>query len=259
MVDLHCHILPGLDDGPATMDDSLEMARVAAANGIATIVATPHVRDDHPYPLERIDSLVAELNELLAGQGIALRVRSGGEVAVAKLHELSDDVLGRLRLGDGRHLLVESPYTHATDLLEQEIFSAHIRGFPAMLAHPERSPSFLSDPDRLAALVERGVLCSITAGSMAGRFGRTVQRFTALLFERGLVHDVASDAHGPVGRAPALQFGFEALDEQLPGLLRQAGWYTRAAPEAVLAGTELPSRPEPVSRPGALRRLFARR
>jgi protein-tyrosine phosphatase len=101
----------------------------------------------------------------------------------------------------------------------------------------------MTDPDRLEAMVERGVLCSVTAASMAGRFGRTVQRFTQVLFERGLVHDVASDAHDIRKRAPGLTAGFRLLDRELPGVLAQAEWFTTIAPTAILAGERLPARP----------------
>jgi protein-tyrosine phosphatase len=101
----------------------------------------------------------------------------------------------------------------------------------------------MSSPDRLEALVERGVLCSVTSASMAGRFGRTVQRFTKVLFERGLVHDVASDAHDIRRRAPGLSAGFRVLDRDLPGLLDQIEWFTAAAPGAILASNPLPARP----------------
>jgi protein-tyrosine phosphatase len=141
-------------------------------------------------------------------------------------------------------MLVESPYQQATDTLEDTLFNLQLRGFKPILAHPERSPSFMSSPDRLAKLVERGMLCSVTSASMAGRFGRTVQRFTRTLFERGLVHDVASDAHDIRRRAPGLTAGFRLLDRDVPGLLGQIEWFTEAAPAAILAGQALPERPK---------------
>jgi protein-tyrosine phosphatase len=107
----------------------------------------------------------------------------------------------------------------------------------------------MSSPDRLEKLVERGMLCSVTSASMAGRFGKTVQRFTRTLFERGLVHDVASDAHDIRRRAPGLTAGFRLLDRDVPGLLGQIEWFTEAAPAAILSGQALPEKPALESSP----------
>src|SRR5439155_8663147 len=166
----HCHLLHGLDDGPSDLAESLAMARVAVEEGIETIVATPHIREDHPFPLELVAERLEELRGALASEAIPLRVLGGGEVAISKASELDDAALRAACLGDGPYLLVETPYTEATDLLENTLFDLQVRGFKPLLAHPERGPSFLSDPDRLRALVERGVLCSLTADSLAGRF-----------------------------------------------------------------------------------------
>jgi protein-tyrosine phosphatase len=234
------------------------MARAAEAAGVETIVATPHIRDDHPFDLAEIPARAAAVNRALEGEGLALRVVEGGELSLAKSTELDEDALRRVSLGGGPYLLVESPYTAASDLLERDLFALQVRGFRPVLAHPERSPSFLADVDRLEAIVERGVLCSITSGSMAGRFGRTVARLTSELFRRGLVHDVASDAHDPVRRSPDLLAGFTALGDELPGLRVQAAWFTHEAPRAILAGEDLPPRPEPPRRRRSLRRLVRR-
>jgi protein-tyrosine phosphatase len=258
VIDLHCHILPGLDDGPATIDASVALARLAAVDGTHTIVATPHVRADYRFELHEIEDRVQALNARLIHDGVRVEVEAGAEVALGQLPTLNQASLDALCLGgDGRSMLVESPYQHATDTLEHSMFNLQLAGFYPVLAHPERSPSFMSDPDRLAALVERGVLCSVTAGSMAGRFGRTVQRFTRLLFERGLVHDVASDAHDIRRRGPGLTAGFRILDRELPGLLDQIEWFTTIAPAAILAGDALPAQPV-IRPPRRLPRLLRR-
>jgi protein-tyrosine phosphatase len=262
VIDLHSHVLPGLDDGPSNLEGSVALGRAAAEAGTRVLAATPHVRDDHPFPLQAIAERVNEVNAALAQRAVPLEVVAGAEVAVSKAVDLETHELRRLCLGDGPYLLVESPYTYAPGLLERVLFDLQSRGFKPILAHPERSPSFLSDIDRLARIVERGVLCSITAGSMAGAFGSTVQRFTADLFSRGLAHDVASDAHDANRRPPGLGEGFARLDKSLPGLVRQIDWFTVAAPAAVLDGGELPPRPDPIlprrSRLGALLARFKR-
>lgn len=253
MIDLHSHILPGLDDGAPDLAASVAMARLAVADGVRAMVATPHVREDYPYPLEEIAARVEQVNGQLRAKGVQLEVAAGAEVAVSKLLDLDDAVLATMCLGSGPYVLVESPYLRATDLFEESVFGLQLRGFRAILAHPERSPSFQRDPDRLARLVHRGVLCSVTGASMAGRFGRTVQQFTRTLFERGLVHDVASDAHDAMRRPPGLLAGFRVLEREMPGLLDQAPWFTQDVPAAVLAGDRLPARPAlPAARRGRM-------
>ncbi len=260
MIDLHSHILPGLDDGPRDIEGSLDLAREAASQGTRTIVATPHIRDDHPFPLDAIESGVEELNGTLSAEGIDLEVVAGGEVSISMIPDLDEESLRSICLGSSPYMLVESPYTQAQEFLEHVIFHLQARGFRPLLAHPERSPSFLSDWARLERLVGREVLCSVTAMSMEGRFGQTVQRFTARMFAAGLVHDVASDAHDSRRRAPTLLEGFQVLDRDLPGLHDQAKWFTRDAPAAVLAGEELPPGPPRVMpRRGKLRRLVGGR
>jgi protein-tyrosine phosphatase len=244
VIDLHCHVLPGLDDGPADLAGSVMIARLAAADGTRTMVATPHIREDYSFELDLIAEGTNAVNERLEQEGVGLRVVPGGEVALSILSQLRPADLAKVTLGSSRSLLVESPYQEATDTVEDTLFSLQVGGYYPILAHPERSPSFMKDPDRLEALVERGVLCSVTAASMAGRFGRTVQRFTRLMFERGLVHDVASDAHDIRKRAPGLSAGFRLLDQQLPGVLSQIDWFTRDAPAALLEDRPLPARPQ---------------
>jgi protein-tyrosine phosphatase len=257
VIDLHCHILPGVDDGPPDMSASVAMARAAATGGIETIVATPHVRDDYPFDLDRLAARVAEVNAALVESGVAIDVVAGAEVAIPKLAELDDSTLGALCLGDSPYLLVESPYVHALPWVEEALDAVRARGLRPLLAHPERAPSFIADPDRLARIVDEGVLCSVTAGSMAGVFGRRVRRFTGELFERGLVHNVASDAHDLVHRRPDLLNGFDAFDSE--SLRERADWFTKAVPAAILAGRDLPPRPESAPRELSwLRRTFGR-
>lgn len=243
MIDLHSHILPGLDDGAPDLESALALARAAVEAGTETMVATPHVREDYAVSPDTIAPRVDELNRSLEERSIGLTVVAGAEIGVTKLEELSDSALGILSLGSGPYLLIESPYTHASSMLENQLFELQVRGFRPILAHPERCPSFLGDRERLARFVARGVLCSVTAGSIAGRFGKTVWRFTVDLFRSQLVHNIASDAHDDHLRPPGLCAGTKQLDRQLPAALGQLSWYTVEAPRAILAGEELPGGP----------------
>jgi protein-tyrosine phosphatase len=261
VIDLHCHILPAIDDGPVNLDFSVAMARAAEEAGIVVMVATPHVRSDHPNEPAAIDAAVRELNSALAVEDVELRVIAGAEVSLQKAAELSDDTLSALCLGSGDCLLVESPYRSIDIDLEGILWDVQARGFRPLLAHPERCPIFQRDPTRLARLVNGGVLCSITAASLGGRFGTTVRKFSLELLYDGLVHDVASDAHDHLHRPPDIMTGFESAEADVPGIRGQATWFTVTAPVAMLTGKPLPPPPDPPPRPPVKRwrRLVERR
>jgi protein-tyrosine phosphatase len=237
LIDLHCHILSGLDDGPAELEESLAMARVAVENGIETIVATPHVREDYPFPPEEIEPRVGELNAALGREGIELEVVAGAEVALSALETLDSATLERLCLGDGPYLLVESPYTDVTELLETGLFDLQMARLKPVLAHPERSPSFQRDPERLRRLVDQGMMTSVTAGSIAGRFGGGIRKLSGEMLREGLVHNIASDGHDARRRPPVLRIDGSAVGD--------FEWLTGTVPAAMLAGRELPERPRP--------------
>jgi protein-tyrosine phosphatase len=260
VIDLHCHILPGLDDGPSNLDFSLAMARAAVDAGTQLIVATPHIRADFDVDPVEIEPRVDLFNERLQRERLPLRVLPGAEIGWATAPELDDTQLARLSLGSGKRVLLESPYGKKAVDVEGIIAGLQERGFQAVLAHPERCPLFQRDPERLRKIVADGTLCSITAGSMAGRFGEPVRVFTVTMLREGLVHDVASDAHDHIHRPPDLVSGFEKLDGEIPGLQQHAAWYTVTSPVAILAGNELPQAPElgVAPAPSRLRRLLGR-
>jgi protein-tyrosine phosphatase len=243
MIDLHCHVLPGIDDGPPTIDGSLALARAAAAAGMQTLVATPHVSARYPNRVETIAPLIAELNERLAVDGVALDVRIGAELAITQLGEIEPSQLWGLTLGGGEWLLVEPPFTPLAGALDLLVLDLQQHGHRVVLAHPERCPAFHRDPEMLGSLVRDGVLTSITAGSLVGRFGRTVRRFALKLVEEGLAHNVASDAHDLSARPPGIR-----AELKQAGLAPLAEWFTEAVPAAILGGQEIPARP-PVTLP----------
>ena len=248
MIDLHCHVLPGIDDGPRTLEESLALARAAAASGVREIVATPHVSWDHPNEAADIAARVQDLNGHLRDEGIEVTVRPGAELAFTRIADIPEDELARLSLGGGPWLLVEPPFTPSVVGLENVVAGLRARGHQVVLAHPERCPAFQRDPETLRRLVSSGVACSLTAGSFAGRFGRHVQRFSLALVAEELMHNVASDAHDDSRRPPGLTAELERA-----GLAALAPWATEAVPAAMLAGEPLPPRPQaiaPVLPPG---------
>jgi protein-tyrosine phosphatase len=239
VIDLHCHILPGVDDGPATMEDALAMARVAWEDGVRTIVATPHVSHDFPTDPSEIAGRVDELNAAMQAAGVEIAVVRGAEVALTKLAELDRPAIELACIGDGPYLLLESPYQYMPDSLERIVFEAQLAGFRPVLAHPERSGCFHGRLERLRGLVERGVVTSVTAASVSGRFGKPVAGETRRFVSQGLVHNVASDGHGVDRRSPRLSGARERLGEE------EFAWATQAVPAAIVAGSDLPARPEP--------------
>lgn len=243
MIDLHTHVLPGIDDGPASVDGSLELARGAAAAGVTEIVATPHVSWNVPTSAATVAAGVEALQPQLDAEGVGIRLRRGGELAISRATELDDDELRALRLGGGEWLLAECPLSAAATGFDTLLHHLQARGHRILLAHPERSPLLQRDPAKLRALVDAEMLASVTAGSLVGRFGSTVQRFTHELVEEGLVHNVASDAHDARRRPPGMAAEIAAADAELPGLAERTEWMCVEVPRAILDGGPVPAPP----------------
>jgi protein-tyrosine phosphatase len=240
MIDLHSHILRGLDDGARSLEDSLEIARAAVEDGITVIAGTPHVRDDWPTDAGVMEYRVAELNAELQQAGVPLEVRPGGEIAVEWLARLSHDELRRFGLGGNpRYLLVETPYYGWPLALAGRLFSLRVAGITPVLAHPERNAEVQAHPDRLDPLVEGGVLVQVTAASIDGRIGRRSQECARRLVEGGLAHMLASDAHHALVREVGMTAAAKAVGG---GALAQ--WLTVDVPAAILADSPIPKRPE---------------
>lgn len=259
MIDLHCHLLPGIDDGPVTLEDSIELARALATDGVGVVAATPHVRPDHPEVVPgELAGRCAELREALVTYGIALEVVPGGELDLARGLEASDDELRLVSFGQrGDYLLVETPYGGLSSLFERQLFEFELRGFRVVLAHPERNPTFQEDPDRLSTLVSRGVLLQVTAGSLLRRDRRSpTTRMARALVGRGLAHVLASDAHGPSISRPPMSHGLQVARD-LAGA--RADRMVTDTPAAILAGRRPPVPSPPRRRRGLPGRLGRRR
>lgn len=243
MIDVHCHVLPGVDDGARTLEESVALCRAVVSDGVRTLVATPHVCSQWPTAPDTIDAKTAELTARLRTEDILLEVLPGAEIDHRMLPLLSAEQLARLTLGASHTVLVEAPLSGPDGDFEAHIGTLRARGYEVLLAHPERSPFFLRDPGRLRALVARGVRCSVTAASMQGRFGGAVEKLTWRILEDGLVHDVASDFHGE-RRPPGLTPAFAAAEDRHPAVVAARGWLADAAPAAMLADRPLPPAPD---------------
>lgn len=205
LVDVHCHLLPGIDDGAADLETALAMAQLAVADGIDTVVVTPHQQGAfHRNDGATIRARTEEFAAALAAHEIPLRVLPGADVRIEP--ELVRGVLSGqiVSLGDHRrHVLLELPHELYLPLegLLDDLASARMTG---VLSHPERNLGILQRPEVLRPLVEAGCLMQVTAGSLLGAFGPRIEAFSIWLLKQGLIHLVASDAHGLTSRRPLL-------------------------------------------------------
>lgn len=234
--DLHCHILPGVDDGAGDLEDSVAMAWQADADGVGVIAATPHIRSDHDVVLDELPTRVAELNAAILSAGLAIKVVTGGEVAAPDCDRLTDDELRAVTLGGGgRWILLEPGPGPMDDALEATVDALHERDVRCVIAHPERHAG-ADAAERLAALVARGALVQVTAGYLPGGDAAPTMLDWAA---RGLVHVVSSDAHSArFGRTATVSEGLEAL-AGVPELAPHMDWIAREGPRAILAGEDV--------------------
>ena len=237
VIDLHTHVLPGLDDGARSLAEARVMALDAAAQGVSVLAATPHVRDDYPTTPEAIEDAVAELRDDFAEQGIPVEVLHGAEVALDLLWMIPPEDLHRFTIAqNGRYLLLEVPYRGWPLAFESAVVRLLELGVTPLLAHPERNPEVQDRPDRVRAVVEAGALLQVTAASLEGSRDRAAQAAAMRLLELGLVHVVASDAHGPHIERGGLGDAVAALDDA--GLAR---YLTVEVPGAIVAGEPVPN------------------
>lgn len=236
MIDLHTHVLPGLDDGAADIEEAVALCRAAAAEGITALAATPHVRDDYPTTPKQISQRLAELREAV---GEVIRVLPGAELALDELQRPADELARFALAGNPRYLLVETPYV-GWPLNIRSLFSdLRAVGIVPVLAHPERNLDVQLRPQLLEPLVADGMLIQLTAASVDGRHGRAAANCARDLLERRLAHLLASDAHGPSIRA----IGFAAaVDELQDAALAQ--WLTVDVPGSIVEHRPLPPRPD---------------
>ena len=255
MIDLHAHLLPGLDDGPADLPAALALAAAAVADGTRVMAATPHIGYAHGIDPGGLAARADKMRAALADAGLGLEVAAGGELAPDRALDLSAAELEAIALGGSRCLLLECPFTRAGDLMGRLVDHLQRQGFRVLLAHPERSPSFLGDPGALRALVERGAYVQLTAGSLQGVFGGEVRRASRTFLEQGLVHVVASDAHAAAGgRSPALASVVGAALREWRQDAALAAWLCADAPRALLADADVPAAPAWRARRRLLRR-----
>lgn len=260
-VDIHVHLLPGIDDGPRDLEGALALARSAVGAGTTTIAATPHLRSDFPdVHLDELADRCQEVREALDREGIPLRVVGGAEVSLSWALEASQDEL-RLASYDqrGTDLLIETPSANVIGI-DRLLYELRAAGYRITLAHPERNHQLPRHPSLLEALLDQGVLLQVNAESLHGVTARSgPRRFARQLCEQGLAHVIASDGHRADRWRPVTELA-ESLDAA-SGVMGQARaeWMMSDAPAAIVAGRDLPEPPAVEPGRGWLSRVFSGR
>lgn len=243
MIDLHAHLLPAIDDGPASLDDAVRMARVAVEAGTSAVVCTPHMIEGYPTRPEQVHEGVRTLRSALDEAGVPLTIHPGAEIALPWLERMSDADLHAASVGGGgRWLLLEMPFHGWPLRLADTLRDLEIRGFGVILAHPERAEAIQRAPDRMRDIIGRGALVQVTASSFTGDHGTAARRAALMLLGGGAAHLMASDAHsaGP-WRPPGLEDGLNAAADAIDVNPQSLGWMVGEGPAAILEG--LPVRP----------------
>lgn len=214
MIDTHLHILPGIDDGPETIDESLALARVLVQEGIHAAIATPHYNDEFPQrsALE-IRERVYDMQLVLDRHGIPLRLFAGHEALISS--GLVEDVQASrcATLNGSCYLLLELWNNNWIPETERVIFELRANGIIPVIAHPERYRAIQQDHNRLSNLLRQGALAQLVASSLIGMQGNTVRRCAETLLKKGMIHCIASDAHGLKRRSPRVALGLERAVE----------------------------------------------
>jgi protein-tyrosine phosphatase len=244
VIDIHCHILPGVDDGAKSWEIAVEMCRMAAADGITHMVATPHANDRYPYDRPQLQAKLDQLRDRI-GNTPELSLGSDFHLSYESLQDLLNHPL-RYTINGSRYLLVElSDFSIPTNLSDCFLRLGDL-GVTAVITHPERNALLRQSPQRVLEWVELGCVVQVTANALTGFWGTGVARTAAWLLEREAVHVLASDAHDAQHRVPVLSRARDAVSQALGAEVAQA--MVEANPRAILAGQPLPYLPRPAVR-----------
>ncbi|GAB2538113.1 tyrosine-protein phosphatase [Gracilibacillus alcaliphilus] len=216
MIDIHCHILPGVDDGAKHNADSIQMAQSAVSQGINTIIASPHhLNGSYNNTKDDIIAAVDQLNKKLNEESIPLTILPGQETRIngEMLTDLDNGELLPLNKTSG-YLFVELPSNHVPRYTKQLLFDLQLKDIKPIIVHPERNQELIENPNILYDLVSNGTLTQVTAASVAGKFGKKIRKFSLQLIEANLTHFIASDAHNTTSRGFVMQEAYGIIKEK---------------------------------------------
>ncbi|MED3964057.1 tyrosine-protein phosphatase [Niallia taxi] len=247
MIDIHCHILPEVDDGPGTIEESLEMAREAVREGIKTIIATPHNKNNkYENSKEKIIANVNTLNSILSKENIPLEILPGQENRIYG-EILEDYKKGEiLTLSNTKYLFIEFPSASVPRYAERLLYDIQIEGLIPVIVHPERNKELLGNPSILYEMVKNGSLTQVTAASLGGYFGKTIKNFSIQLIEHNLTHFLASDAHNTTSRSFKLNEAYSLVEEKFG--LDYYYMFNENSESLLLDDTIIKEIPEPIKR-----------
>ncbi|SHK36938.1 protein-tyrosine phosphatase [Anaerobranca californiensis DSM 14826] len=220
LVDTHNHLLPGIDDGAKNIEETIEMCKIAADDGIKKIVATPHyIKGELETEPSVIKGLVGEVNKLLQKQGIDIEILPGHEVFVdpAIPQLLKDNLL--CTINNSKYLLIELPMGSTPKYIEELIYSIRLNGYVPIIAHPERNVEIMENPNLLYRFIELGAMAQLTTWSIQGNYGKKVQETAEILLKHDMYSLIGTDAHSPTKRRPKLEKGIN-LVQQIVGIER---------------------------------------
>jgi protein-tyrosine phosphatase len=244
VIDIHCHILPEVDDGPKSWDVSVEMCRMAAADGITHIAATPHCNDRYHYDAQYLTQCVRHLQDMV-GLSPALVLGCDFHLDYDNLQNVLAEP-DRYTIAGARYLLIElSDYSIPTQIGDCFLRLGD-RGITPVITHPERNAILRPNPERVVDFVELGCVVQITANALSGFWGQRVERAARWLLEHEAVHVIASDAHDTKHRTPILSRARDAAAAMVGAEIAEA--LVEHNPRAILEGQALPYSPKPVTR-----------
>ena len=250
MIDIHCHIIPGVDDGPDSFDEALEMAEIAEKDGINTIVATPHHIEGlyQISPLNLLEKLKT-FNERLATNNIKIQILMGSDLHISYEFIAKIETNNLLTINDTKYVLIELP-THFLPIKIRGLLKSMINNsWIPIISHPERNYLFQRSPNILFDFISDGSLAQVTAMSITGEFGYEVKKMAKKMIAHNLVHIIATDAHSKDFRPPVLSKGLKAASKIIP--YDDAYDMVKAIPESIIKGDAVFTNP-----PQRIRKIF---
>lgn len=243
MVDIHSHVLPEIDDGAISLEESVAMCRAAAADGIKTIVATPHMFNG-VYEAPDKEAISQKIAMVMKACDACVNIAPGGEVRYSyEIFEEIGDPGSRIRLNGGSYMLLEFPFRSMPPNVDVAIFEILKAGITPVIAHPERNRKVQEEPAMLENLIERGALAQLDAASLTGNFGREIQQVAKRIIQAGMAHFIATDAHHQDRRRPVLSRAAAIAADW--GGEEYARAMVEANPDALINDRAIPFQPEP--------------